>query len=226
MRRNKLGCPNSPCNKNCKCPKCCPKDGAPTGPTGPCCTGPTGFRGPTGFAATGPTGPCCTGPTGESANGGTAAPLPFSGVLNPAAGDNPILPVVSYLANPGFGLGGVGLANATIAPRYPLPTDTTFGPLAVNLSTLINGVPTAVTFEEGESIIVELVTREDGTGIEVETGLRVEFGPGDPMIQFDFDEVEVDAGDTYDLRVTTSAGLVSATVLNLSATLVAAGETV
>lgn len=45
--------------------KCCPKIKLEfkglTGPTGPCCTGPTGQNG-----GPGPTGPCCTGPTGPS----------------------------------------------------------------------------------------------------------------------------------------------------------------
>ena len=74
MQRHKTGC--GPCtrDRHCKCPRCAPK--CPTGPTGPCCTGPTGFgvtgptgpccTGPTGFGVTGPTGPCCTGPTGAA----------------------------------------------------------------------------------------------------------------------------------------------------------------
>lgn len=64
MKRHKAGsrrdgC-SSPCSRDrhCKCANCVPRSA--TGPTGPCCTGPTGA------ASTGPTGPCCTGPGGPA----------------------------------------------------------------------------------------------------------------------------------------------------------------
>ena len=177
-----------------------------TGPTGPCCTGPTGSA----STVAGPTGPCCTGPTGPGPGIATAF-LTFSGSLQPAAD---VLPLASYLANPGVGLGGLGVGTSAIAPMYPLAQPTTFTSLAVNLSSLAD----PIVLPDGETIRVELIRRAGGDPPEIETGLFVEFAVGDDPIQIATGSVPFAAGDTFDLLVTTS-GIASLVAVDLSATL-------
>ena len=75
-----------------------------TGPTGPCCTGPTGIPGPTGNAGnTGPTGPCCTGPTGATGGvgptGGIGIAGQFAYIYNEGLQTVPIEDDVEFSAN-------------------------------------------------------------------------------------------------------------------------------
>ena len=135
----------------------------------------------------------------------------FSGTLQPVAG---VIPVTSYLANPGVGLAGLGVGPLVVAPMYPLAQATTFTSLAVNLSSL--GDP--IVLPVGATITVELIRRAGGDPPEIETNLEVTFAVTDDPIQIDTGSIPFAAGDTFDLRVTTD-GVLGLVIVDLSATL-------
>ena len=167
-------------------------------------TGPTGSTG-----ATGPAG--ATGADGSPGGTAVGAPITFSGLISP---ESTILPLTSYLANAGIGTGGVGVYSEPL--RYPVAQDRTILDLAVNLPGLLVGAPTPFVIPEGGEVTVDVITRVDGIGPEV-VALSVTYVEGSPGIQTTTGFVALPAGDTFDVRVSTT-GFESATSLEVTAT--------
>ena len=143
-----------------------------TGPTGPCCTGPTGttgFSGATGPLGTGPTGaigtgatgltgptgatgPCCTGPTGYTGVTGTTGPTGPTGAQGPQGEGGGVLLFMNYpgdgsvTINPSFYVlseSAVASGGTQEAAYTPAAAETKTFPIGVSGAT--NGVPQFIT---------------------------------------------------------------------------------
>lgn len=217
MNRHKTGC-GGPCSRDrhCDCFRCAPKKrdrNGVTGPTGPCCTGPTGF------GVTGPTGPCCTGPTGPGL-GEIGSIEKWSGLLSvfadvelgPLTGE-----VCTYLADAvigGLTVAGLGtLINVDrlgTPPNYPSTRrGITFDELAVSLHAFAGLTP--IEIPEGAIIVVELVENAEQDDESVCLAVRFETGEGGIVIPV-FDDpplrgrapvgtCTIEPDNTYDVRV-------------------------
>lgn len=221
MQRHKTGCPG-PCSRDrhCNCSRCAPKKNV-TGPTGPCCTGPTG----PGTSVTGPTGPCCTGPTGPGPDAddfgsiekwATLLALPV--VLTPTGDTSE---VCTYMAD--AIIGGLSV-QVTVPPAPPLPVSVplltsapnypstrrgiTFDELAVNAHTFIGA---DVDIPAGAALVVELVENAGQVNESVcltatlSTGAGIVTIPafGDPplLARAPVGTCFIEPGNTYDVRV-------------------------
>ena len=195
-RRN--GC-DGPCQRDCKCSRCCPK--CPTGPTGAAGAPGTGTVGPTGATGAsglpGPTGPCCTGPTGPFGEGPAGQPgagFKFSGVVGTSAtGD-------TYYADPGNG--PASPAPILIPVQYPIGKVTLIDTLAVFLDP-------AVPVNAGATLEFEVLRSVDNGVTLVGTGLTVTFTAGESGFESAVLPITFNPGDTLAL-ISTS------TLLNVS----------
>ena len=116
-------------------------DIAPIGPTGPCCTGPTGFIG-----STGPTGPCCTGPTGSGGPTGVTGPIGPTGPTGNTGHTGPR----GFTGAPAVGAAGVWnyLTIPGSPESGPAPVLTTFYPLEPS-----GGAPTGYRYGGNPALV-------------------------------------------------------------------------
>jgi len=157
-----------------------------------------GHRGHRGDA--GPTGP--TGPTGSS---GTAINLlKFSGLATVVSEG---IPLTSYLADTGTFVGSDPLS---IPPNYPVPIAFDVGSFATNVLTDLSVPP-------GGFILFELVKNAGQLGEVVVATITYIAGDASGIKTTTFAPAAFAVGDTIDVRVTPSVGLVVASSISVSA---------
>ncbi len=161
--------------------------------------GKRGKRGHRGHS--GPTGP--TGPTGSS---GTAVNLlKFSGL---ATVDAEAIIETTYLADTGVFFGSLPL---TFPLNYPVPSPFEVGSFATNVLTDLSIPP-------GGSILFEIVKNDATLPVVVATITYDSTGTGAGGIKTTtFAPVTFEVGDTIDVRVITTPGLVVGGTINVSA---------
>jgi hypothetical protein len=140
-----------------------------------------------------------TGPTGPAGSGSAINELKFSG-LAAVAGE--VLTLTSFLADTG---NFPGAAPVTVALNYPVP-------FAFEVGSFASNVKTALTVPLGGSILFQL--RKNGVVVATIT-----YGPGDTngIKTTTFSPVLYAVGDTLDVAIVTTPGIVLTGAIDVSA---------